>query len=101
MLRTPPIATRSDTLLPYTTLFRSFGDHHAADERGDAHPDDRGDGHGGIAQRMPQQHAGFAQALGARGADEVFAHDFDDAGARDAGDESDVDRKSTRLNSSH
>src|SRR3546814_14789813 len=25
MIRTPPRATRTDTLLPYTTLFRSFG----------------------------------------------------------------------------
>src|SRR3546814_18091988 len=25
MIRRPPISTRTDTLLPYTTLFRSFG----------------------------------------------------------------------------
>src|SRR3546814_17363447 len=31
MIRRPPRSTRTDTLLPYTTLFRSgAGDHHAA-----------------------------------------------------------------------
>src|SRR3546814_464748 len=33
MMRRPPRSTRTDTLFPYTTLFRS--DEHAVDERGD------------------------------------------------------------------
>src|SRR3546814_15358275 len=31
MIRRPPRSTRTDTLFPYTTLFRSFGNHYAAD----------------------------------------------------------------------
>src|SRR3546814_7127256 len=31
MLRRPPRSTRTDTLFPYTTLFRSVGDHGRAD----------------------------------------------------------------------
>src|SRR3546814_9449698 len=34
MIRRPPRSTRTDTLFPYTTLFRSL--HHAMEERGDA-----------------------------------------------------------------
>src|SRR3546814_6224124 len=30
MIRRPPRSTRTDTLFPYTTLFRSGGDHHHA-----------------------------------------------------------------------
>src|SRR3546814_683620 len=30
MIRRPPRSTRTDTLFPYTTLFRSHGDRHAA-----------------------------------------------------------------------
>src|SRR3546814_3454128 len=29
MIRRPPRSTRTDTLFPYTTLFRSFAQHHA------------------------------------------------------------------------
>src|SRR5690606_19667595 len=68
-----------------------FGDHHAADQQRDAHAHHGGDRHGGVAQRVPQQDAGFAEPLGARGADEVLAHDLDDAGARDAGDQRHID----------
>src|SRR3546814_3547048 len=32
MLRRPPRSTRTDTLFPYTTLFRSLEDHFGADE---------------------------------------------------------------------
>src|SRR3546814_1279862 len=51
MIRRPPRSTRTDTLFPYTTLFRSdqpdaAGDHHRALFRclriGDRQPDDRG-----------------------------------------------------------
>src|SRR3546814_16641971 len=33
MIRRPPRSTRTDTLFPYTTLFRSIGDHVDAGER--------------------------------------------------------------------
>src|SRR3546814_14225628 len=33
MIRPPPRSTRTDTLFPYTTLFRSLADHRPADER--------------------------------------------------------------------
>src|SRR3546814_16183357 len=35
MLRRPPRATRTDTLFPYTTLFRSIGSDHARVGQGD------------------------------------------------------------------
>src|SRR3546814_19631903 len=49
MIRRPPRSTRTDTLFPYTTLFRSDGDgydlpvrHRKDDEHGgQRHPDDR------------------------------------------------------------
>src|SRR3546814_19056346 len=34
MIRRPPRSTRTDTLFPYTTLFRSLGDHGHADIAG-------------------------------------------------------------------
>src|SRR3546814_10908754 len=34
MIRRPPRSTRTDTLFPYTTLFRSFEDHVRAPESG-------------------------------------------------------------------
>ncbi|KAG1248429.1 hypothetical protein G6F65_019619 [Rhizopus arrhizus] len=64
-----------------------FGHHHAADQKRDAQAHHRGDGHGGVTQRVAQQHAGFTQALGTGRADEVFAQDLDDTGARDARDQ--------------
>src|SRR3546814_10227577 len=50
MLRRPPRSTRTDTLFPYTTLFRS-----AAGRRGrfdDAHRRDAGQRHGGYVRRQ-------------------------------------------------
>src|SRR3546814_5744409 len=36
MIRRPPRSTRTDTLFPYTTLFRSLGHgHHLVERRGD------------------------------------------------------------------
>src|SRR3546814_15525670 len=42
MIRRPPRSTRTDTLLPYTTLFRSSGDGEVIVDR--YHPGDRGGG---------------------------------------------------------
>src|SRR3546814_16081772 len=57
MLRRPPISTRTDTLFPYTTLFRSAGSgqagqqHHAGDLVGDREGDEAGVADLGIARR--------------------------------------------------
>src|SRR3546814_13908832 len=102
MIRRPPRSTRTDTLFPYTTLFRSIGI--AFGVCGELLPL-----HGRIA---PQRHdvphpripifAGDLRNLVAAGADAGemgggrkpgFAHDPADGGVGD--------RKSTRLNSSH
>src|SRR3546814_11528608 len=80
MIRRPPRSTRTDTLFPYTTLFRS---HHAGAAEGQ-----HAAGHGadltvgGDPGDLGQQHA-------------VPAHGGRAVGAGDGGD-----RKSTRLNSS-
>src|SRR3546814_11234151 len=42
MIRRPPRSTRTDTLFPYTTLFRS-GRQHRDDQRPRPHQDHRGD----------------------------------------------------------
>src|SRR3546814_9439022 len=66
MLRRPPRSTRTDTLFPYTTLFRSHVLRHAVDHR---RPEDAGrDGHHADAEtcqlaRHRQGHADHA-ALG-------------------------------------
>src|SRR3546814_13687065 len=82
MIRRPPRSTRTDTLFPYTTLFRSVGL--------------------GTAQRIDHH----AHAAGA----EVLSRGFARRVARDQVepwqpgvvlDGGKVDRKSTRLNSSH
>ena len=42
---------------------------------------------------MPDQHLALGLALGARGADVVLVHHLEHAGARDAGDQRDVDHR--------
>src|SRR3546814_19928704 len=101
MIRRPPRSTRTDTLFPYTTLFRSV---HPLDNVGQ-HMLDHG--------RMAAHHGelqGAARLLAHREADRfgfadrriMRADDLRPAGD-DAGlDEAELaDRKSTRLNSSH
>src|SRR3546814_2248620 len=71
MILRPPISTRTDTLVPYTTLFRS------ADRRSDARPDARqdrplgGDGaaarHGGGRDRSPDRRRAGGGDRGGRG----------------------------------
>src|SRR3546814_14563603 len=99
MIRRPPRSTRTDTLLPYTTLFRSANegitgrggvDRRDRERRGAAvvlagEPADRrgavGDDHAARAlAQQPLDHAGLAVG---------------------SGREELQDRKSTRLNSSH
>src|SRR3546814_9502560 len=51
MIRRPPISTRTDTLFPYTTLFRSAADVHPAQPRLQALP------RGRQRQRRPRRRA--------------------------------------------
>src|SRR5690606_31661333 len=61
-------------------------DDHATDERGDSNADNGDDRDGCIAQAMSQEDKVLAQTFGSCSADEVLAHDLDDAASRDAGD---------------
>src|SRR3546814_5120612 len=103
MIRRPPRSTRTDTLFPYTTLFRSAGGGVEADE-GDAEPADRGnepleerasrrrgddgegdDGDGGVLDRPElQRHAGQV----CRAQDQ---HDIAEGVADDRGEERDLE----------
>src|SRR3546814_4269931 len=110
MIRRPPSATRTDTLFPYTTLFRSVGDRVIA-----------GCGNGGMSEavavgvhnvyHLPEGHdfAAGASLLMTYG---TSIHALVDRGHIAEGDTLLVlgasggvgiaaDRKSTRLNSSH
>src|SRR3546814_10999982 len=80
MLRRPPRSTRTDTLFPYTTLFRS-GRHHPSDHR---HGDDREDEGGAADAHILSPCCPFSAQRSAS---------ISSARRRD--------RKSTRLNSSH
>src|SRR3546814_9247455 len=56
MIRRPPRSTRTDTLFPYTTLFRSrCSRHHGAQPESRA-SDQRGDGPGGQGDERPHGH---------------------------------------------
>src|SRR3546814_13111325 len=87
MIRRPPRSTRTDTLFPYTTLFRSdvvrMGHLQAVVEHLELAAD-----HANLARR---QHLHQVVAVG------VEEHQLHEAGIVVA----DEDRKSTRLNSSH
>src|SRR3546814_15250234 len=98
MIRRPPRSTRTDTLCPYTTLFRSLGaTHHLADFLAHDALDQVGEivvqpalqlrGEG-LADQFLQR----APAADGDGAALAVGH----GGLGDRGD-----RKSTRLNSSH
>src|SRR3546814_2474887 len=112
MIRRPPRSTRTDTLFPYTTLFRSV------DLGGDIVVE-RHVGHA-LIRRFPGDHEN-GEALLDRPADEALLRvQIEDVEAVDPGREDDerrlehflgrrrilnelveLDRKSTRLNSSH
>src|SRR3546814_19068589 len=99
MRRRPPRATRTDTLFPYTTLFRA--------EMRLVRPDQRaGKRHGlGIAfggRALDRRTAGKAQAEKLGALVEGFARRVVDGGGEAAvAADALEDRKSTRLNSSH
>src|SRR3546814_14952479 len=91
MRRRPPRSTRTDTLVPYTTLFRSMAAEAGMELIVHRNPDAEAKGinpfdHGPLHTVMWKTE-GLKQALDRYGFDAAFG------GARD--------RKSTRLNSSH
>src|SRR3546814_7795650 len=98
MIRRPPRSTRTDTLVPYTTLFRSILD------RGDAAPrDERGKLGAAPAEQRADRHPACGpdprQPRHPRAAIEPHDERFElIVGVMRGGD---ADRKSTRLNSSH
>src|SRR3546814_9843067 len=99
MLRRPPRSTRTDTLFPYTTLFRSAGG-------GDAGGDDLDALGLGAEHRGVEAQAGVAEAEVGLGAEFDVGSLFRSEGlvrpqARPVRRRIDADRQSTRLNSSH
>src|SRR3546814_13094928 len=98
MIRRPPRSTRTDTLFPYTTLFRSSWTPTGSSSCHQEEPSD-----GGLDHRVEHRGAALGHALLAPHLDRER---HGDEGLEDAeqvrvlvGDV--VDRKSTRLNSSH
>src|SRR3546814_7585674 len=114
MIRRPPRSTRTDTLFPYTTLFRSRPHHRAGGSRGiDArHRRLQRHVHGGVrvevgavVVRTPGRTArrGMEGVRSGRAASDL-ADPTGAAQAQEGGEgrsENPADRKSTRLNSSH
>src|SRR3546814_11040357 len=82
-IRRPPRSTRTDTLFPYTTLFRS------------PRPGRQGTATALMSGLLPR-HIEFVEALRSAGLPVSMSEDIDAAKAVTS-----LDRKSTRLNSSH
>src|SRR3546814_6345194 len=109
MIGLPPRSKRTDTLFPYTTLFRSDGDPAAQADRGDGPPARRTghvraaavDGVAGDAFADPAGRCTRVATLGDGGARAAGGADragrLDKRQLRRAG----LERQSTRLNSSH
>src|SRR3546814_13522133 len=99
MIRRPPRSTRTDTLFPYTTLFRSQTPSNSSTERTKAALDE-------VTNYLLNEESGMVESV-------MAVKGFSFAGrGQNSGiafvrlksweeREGDVDRKSTRLNSSH
>src|SRR3546814_9110526 len=102
MLRRPPRSTRTDTLFPYTTLFRSDQRHEpaafGADIGAERVVDEAVDA---FDRRLPaaRHQRGLARSANHEDPDDAEDGDHPHGGIGEAHIES--DRKSTRLNSSH
>src|SRR3546814_2118236 len=72
MIRRPPRSTRTDTLFPYTTLFRSEEGHR--DEHRDQHQCDADDRRGDLAHRLHRRLIG-RQMLLVHNALDILDHD--------------------------
>src|SRR3546814_12253787 len=113
MLRLPPRSTHTDTRFPYTTLFRSFREHAATVLAEEAHA------MGFVAQDHSIgvllyrcHHGGQGSDIAQHRIDALQHHQFLSIGRKTAEalvqvlhaivpEPHDLDRKSTRLNSSH
>src|SRR3546814_14481837 len=101
MIRRPPRSPRTDTLLPYTTLFRSLGDAEAQDARIGA------SGGKGIFRGMVPDSGTIpriSDSLDFAGLAEKSCLRFTSSHGAPLllhPSDADLDRKSTRLNSSH
>src|SRR3546814_4094256 len=106
MIRPPPRSTRTDTLFPYTTLFRSLFGYpifDSDDDRAGAAPN--GNGRIGFVEALQVEVHVFGLGQGKPAAEDDAAK-LDGRGdqqrRRQVGPFRDIaDRKSTRLNSSH
>src|SRR3546814_14847771 len=97
MIRRPPRSTRTDTLLPYTTLFRSYRGRRWVRGIPEARVDRPTES--GISDEYRQGGGAVLAAEGAAQGDRMD-QTVDDRRVSD-GRELRGDRKSTRLNSSH
>src|SRR3546814_20300745 len=88
MIRRPPRSTRTDTLFPYTTLFRSWGEPIFEENWGAPT---------GLESRFASRHAGHVETSPSNARD----HGTTVRTANSRAGPSSGDRKSTRLNSSH
>src|SRR3546814_3574255 len=104
MIRRPPRSTRTDTLFPYTTLFRAPDRKRA---RSDPCYPDRSRPSGptlhlrAFGHRDHRRTTGATEPVGRSAATRALTAPGYHTGAVDTGQGSDTDRKSTRLNSSH
>src|SRR3546814_20466719 len=97
MIRRPPRSTRTDTLFPYTTLFRSVGvERLLAFQRGAERAQA-----GAAVEDQQMRTATHLQAGGVAAIAHEFGARAGDAAADAPETHEEVDRKSTRLNSSH
>src|SRR3546814_14868658 len=98
MIRRPPGSTRTDTLFPYPALFRSV-------PARDLPPQDRrvaraSTGFQRVFDETLEGGGGFGDGVGGEAARVVFGNVMEAVDAENACDRA-IDRKSTRLNSSH
>src|SRR3546814_15907062 len=106
MIRRPPRSTRTDTLFPYTTLFRSAGHYRAARKsyrRSAAYADKAAQAHYALMLWTGQgggKDRGLALAWMELAAERQYPK-FVALRDRFREQVTDADRKSTRLNSSH
>src|SRR3546814_18500610 len=99
MILRPPISTRTDTLFPYTTLFRSASICRCRAARSSADRNREGD-----AMKQGRKYRVIQYASGGVGRQSIIAmadHPELELVALLVHGKDKVDRKSTRLNSSH
>src|SRR3546814_17541491 len=119
MMRRPPIPTRTDTLFPYTTLFRSLGKIVRLNADGSVPADNPVASQGGVAAQVWTLGHRNVLGLAFDAAGRLWEHEMGPMGGDELnlvergsnygwpivsnGDHYDgtPDRKSTRLNSSH